>query len=131
MKRLQNSYLKHPVYLLLERLYKLHWDWSARSLPGCDTRIYLNMVWETRKASNTIENICISFKNPILACNKLGYYTFAVKHCRFLSRNMYTDFGLCLLFVVSTTGNKTGCRCKIVQSSVRLYQAKCKCCHTR
>ena len=41
-----------------------------------------------------------------------------------------TDLGLGLLWMVSTTGDKTGSRGKIVQSSVRLYQAKCKYGHT-
>ena len=115
----------------LKDSFKMNWDWLARGLLGCDTRIYLNMVWGTRKASNTFENIWISFMNLIFACNKLGHYTFVVRHYRFLSGNMNTDFGLGLLWVVSTTGNKAGYRWMIVQYSARLYQAKCKCCHTR
>ena len=43
---------------------------------------------------------------------------------------MYTDLGLGLLWMVSTTSNKAGSGWKIVQSTGRLYQAKSKSCHT-
>ena len=52
-----------------------------------------------------------------LACNELGYHTFVVGHCRHFGLfvgYMYTDLGLCLLRMVSTTGNKAGSGWKIV-----------------
>ena len=74
--------------------FKMLWDWSTGGLLGCDTSIDLDMLWVMRNASNIITNIWISIRNVILACNKLWYYTFVVRHCRFFSGNVYTDFGL-------------------------------------
>ena len=103
---------------------------GQQGLLGCHTRINLDMVLGTRKASNTIKNIWIVVKNLFLACNELGYHTFVVADFRLFFGYMYTDLGLGILWVVSTTSNKAGSRSKIVQSSVRLYQAKSKSCHT-
>ena len=128
--RLQNSCLLHLVNLLLESFFQMHRDWSTGGLLWCDTGIHLNMVWGTRKASNTIINIRIIGKNLFFACNVLGNHTFEVRHFRQYLWNMSTDFGFGLLWMVSTTSNKTGSGWKIVQSVLRLYQAKSKSCHT-
>ena len=37
--------------------FQMNRDWSAGGLLRCDTRIQLNMVWGTRKVSNTIKKI--------------------------------------------------------------------------
>ena len=58
VNRLQHMNLYHLIYFLLERPLKMYWDWSARGLLGCNTRINLNMVWGPGKLpipSNTSE----------------------------------------------------------------------------
>ena len=101
-----------------------------QGLLRCNTRIHLNMVWGTRKASNTSKNISISDKNLFLACNELGNHTYMVRHFRLFLWHMNINLGLGILWVVSTTSNQTGSRWKIVQSTSRLNQAKSKSCCT-
>ena len=71
-----------------------------------------------------------SWQEFVSACNKLGCHTFAAGDFSLFLWNMYTDLGLGLIWMVGTTSNIAGSGWKIVQSSVRLNQAKSKCCWT-
>ena len=56
---LDDTGLKHLVYLFFEGFFKVNGHWPTWSLFRCDVQINLYVVWQTRKSADTFKYIWI------------------------------------------------------------------------
>ena len=56
---LEDTCLKHLVYLLFTVLFKVNWYWHTRCLLGLYAWIQVDCIWETRKLFYSLKDIRI------------------------------------------------------------------------